>query len=130
MNRFLFCSMEYLGLLLVLQDSWRSYAYWDEIELWEVEMAACVVGRVRDCVFLHFWWKTCCSYRNWTLDVTMSFMSGIWGRVGVISMHVKSRITLRSTEPILGWHKVVPVRGMLNASNLYSTVIPRKESIN
>ena len=24
--------------------------YWDEIELWEVEMAACVVGRVRDCV--------------------------------------------------------------------------------
>ncbi len=42
-----------LGLLLVLQDSWRGYAYWDEIELWEVEkveMAACVVGRVRDCV--------------------------------------------------------------------------------
>ena len=27
--------------------------YWDEIELWDVEkveMAACVVGRVRDCV--------------------------------------------------------------------------------
>ena len=48
---------EILGLISVLQDSWRSYAYWDEIELWEVEMAvmaACVVGRVRDCVFCIF----------------------------------------------------------------------------
>ena len=27
-------------------------------------------------------------------------------------------------------HKVVPVRGMLNVSNLYSTGIPYKESIN
>ena len=45
--------MEYLGLLLVLQDSWKGREYWDEIELWEVEkveMAACVVGRARDCV--------------------------------------------------------------------------------
>ena len=31
----------------------KSCEYWGEIELWEVEMvemAACVVGRVRDCV--------------------------------------------------------------------------------
>ena len=30
----------------------------------------------------------------------------------------------------LGWHEVVPVEGMLNVSNLCSTGIPRKESIN
>ena len=42
-----------MGLFLVLQDSWKGCEYWGEIELREiekVEMAACVVGRARDCV--------------------------------------------------------------------------------
>ena len=61
-----------LGLFLVLQDSWRGYAYWDEIELWDVEkveMAACVVGRVMDCA----------------LEPPCSFVSGIWCREFALS---------------------------------------------
>ena len=42
-----------------------------------------------------------------------------------------SRAGLRSDRHSQIWgDKVVPVQGMLNASNLYSTGIPYKESIN
>ena len=59
-----------------------------------------------------------------------SFVSGFWRRVCDISM--LSRAGLRSDRhsQFLGWHEVVPVEGMLNVSNLCSTGIPRKESIN
>ena len=42
------------------------------------------------------------------------------------------RAGLRSDRhsQFLGCHEVVPVEGMLNVSNLCSTGIPRKESIN
>ena len=131
MNRFLFAAWN-IGFafgaarlvekLCFLRRNWvmRSCGGWDgSVCRWTCE-GLC---------FLHFWRKTCCSCRNWTLDVTVSFVSGIWGKKALSPC--VSRAGLRSDrQPILGWHKVVPMRSMLNASNLYSTGIPYKESIN
>ena len=75
--------------------------YGDEIELWEVEMAACVVEREGLC-FLHFWRKTCCSCRNWTLDVTVSFVSGIWGEVSALGGVDQLKTIAIEERPV--WH--------------------------
>ena len=92
-------------------------------------LAACWDGSV---LLLDLWgmcWKSPCS-----------FVSGIWRRVCVSPLMWArgemvasvSRAELRSNRhsQFLGWHEVVPVEGMLNVSNLCSTGIPRKESIN
>ena len=63
-------------------------------------------------------------------------MSGIWGEYALSPLRWTkgelrasvSRAGLRSDRH--SQHKVVSVRGMLNASNLYSIGIPYKESIN
>ena len=72
-----------LDLLLVLQDSWSLSLLVlrrnGVMRRWEGSLCC------RTCeglCFLHFWRKTCCSCRNWTLDVTVSFVSGIWGGGG------------------------------------------------
>ena len=52
MNRFLFAAWN-IGFAFGAARLVKGCEYWDEIELWKVEkveMAACVVGRVRDCV--------------------------------------------------------------------------------
>ena len=52
MNRFLFTAWN-IGFAFGAASLVKGCEYWDEIELWEVErveMAACVVGRKRDCV--------------------------------------------------------------------------------
>ena len=89
-----------LGLFLVLQDSWSLSLLVlrrnGVMRCWE-GWGGSVCRRTWGIVFFAFWRKTCCSCRNWTLDVTVSFVSGIWERVGVISMRVESGITLRST---------------------------------
>ena len=50
----------------------------------------------------------------------------------VCNISMLSRAELRSDRhsQYLGLHEVVPVEGLLNVSNLCSTGIPRKESIN
>ena len=68
-------------------------------------------------------------------------VSGKLGRRRALSPFKWSRGELRARcqelncasnrhNQFLGWHKVVPLRGRLNVSNLYSTGIPCKESIN
>ena len=59
-----------------------------------------------------------------------SFVSGFWRRVCDISMLSRAELRSDRHSQFLGWHEVVPVEGMLNVSNLCSTGIPRKESIN
>ena len=52
MNRFLFAVWN-IGFAFGAARLVKGCEYWDEIKLWdveEVEMAACVVGLVRDCV--------------------------------------------------------------------------------
>ena len=74
--RFLFAAWN-IGLLLVRQDSWRVVSIETKLS-YEMLRWQRVSSDVRGIVFVAFWRKTCCSCRNWTLDVTVSFVSGIW----------------------------------------------------
>ena len=81
----------------VLQDSWSLGLLVlrrnGVMRCWEGSMCC----RMWEIELLRFWRKICRSYRNWTLDVTVSFVSGMWRRVCVISMWVESGVALRST---------------------------------
>ena len=69
-----------LGLLLVLQDSWKVVSIetkWRDEKLRMLRWQR-VSSDVWGIVF------ACC--RNWTLDVTMSFVSGIWGEYALSTL--------------------------------------------
>ena len=122
-RKFFICTMEY-GLLL--------------------EAARLVVFRLVGCLRrngLAGCWdgSVLLNVRGMCLKSPCSFVSGIWRRVCVSPLMWArgemvasvSRAELRSNRhsQFLGWHEVVPVEGMLNVSNLCSTGIPHKESI-
>ena len=118
------CSFEY-GLLLVLQDSWSLGLLVLETK-WLSGMLRWqrVAGRVRDCVHSHRVVLYLVFGGEYALSPLMWTRSEIWASV--------SRAEFRSDRHchFLGWHEAVPVEGMLNASNSYSTGIPCKKSIN
>ena len=79
MNRFLFAAWN-MGFAFGAARLVKGCEYLDKIDLWKLRRLRwqCVSSDVWEIVFVAFWRKTCCSCRNWTLDITMSFMSGIW----------------------------------------------------
>ena len=106
----------------------------------KVEIAACVVGRARDCVRRSLA-KAMLPLKEMNFGVTVGFVClVIWGECALSPLKwPRGEMRARRRElncashrhsQFWGWHKVVPVRGMLNVSNLYSTGIPCKESIN
>ena len=120
------CSFEY-GLLLVLQDSWSLGLLVLETKwLSGVLIKQRVLSDVWGIVFRVTVYFLCVWYfgGEYALSPLIWTRSEIWASV--------SRAELRSVDIAIffGWHEVVPVEGMLNVSNLCSTGIPRKESIN
>ena len=99
-----------------------------------VEIAACVVGRVRDYVCC-MEQKSCLLFEEVNVEVTVilcfwlfrgeaSGLQKMWPS-GEIRARCRSGIRHRNRHSqFWGWRKVVPVCGVLNVSNPYSTVNP------
>ena len=111
-----------------------------------VEIAACVVGRAKDYVRC-MEQNSCLLFEEINVEVTVILCFWLfWGEAcglqkmwprGEIKARCRSRIRHRNRHSqFCGWNKVVPVCGVLNLSNSYSTGIPwskrnrRKGSIN
>ena len=117
-----------------------------QLWIWFVFGAArLVVFRLVGCLRRNGWagcWDGSVLLDLWgmCLKSPCSFVSGFWRRVCVSPLMWArgemvasvSRAELHSNRhsQFLGLHEVVSVEGMLNVSNLCSTGIPRKESIN
>ena len=112
------------GLLLVLQDSWSL-----SLLVLETKWLSWMLRwqRVAECV--------------WDCVTVYFCVSGIFGEsmryLHYCGPEVKYELVCRERSyaridiaKFLGWHEVVPVEGMLNASNSYSTGIPCMKSIN
>ena len=111
-----------------------------------VKIAACVVGSARDYVH-HIEQKSCLLFEEKNVEVTVILcfwlfrgeacvLLKMWPR-GEVVARCRSGIRHRNRHSqSLGWNKVVPVCGVLNLSNSYSTGIPsskwnrREASIN